>query len=392
MSEEKAHAKFSASGSERWLKCPGSIALSKNAPPQVESKYATEGTLAHECLELMLTAPDPIKIPAKFDDDMVNHAISAAQWIKEQAGDDMLLAETRVDTSPFTCEGQFGTVDAAIVREFGKLTVIDYKYGSGILREPGGEDGKGDSQLIMYALGLSYQYHHNFSEVELVIIQPRAYHETGEFIRSVTYPMHHLLEWAKVFKLGVMACNQPKARLKAGGWCRFCPAGPICPEIKETAMRDAQIVFANNAIEAVPEPKLVPIPHLGRMLEACEKLETWIAKVRDHAEYILENGGEVDGYKLVDKRSIRKWVDKDAATKQGASIFGPVALCKPEILSPAQLEKAIGKAKVKQFIDQYSSNESSGTVMVKETDKRPSVNPAAQIFKDEPVNMIDIFR
>ena len=50
----KAHAKLSASSSERWLNCPGSIALIDKAPPPRESKYALEGTTAHECMEKML--------------------------------------------------------------------------------------------------------------------------------------------------------------------------------------------------------------------------------------------------------------------------------------------------------------------------------------------------
>ncbi len=42
-----AHAKFSPSGAHRWIPCPGSLAL-EAAYPNTSSKFADEGTAAHE--------------------------------------------------------------------------------------------------------------------------------------------------------------------------------------------------------------------------------------------------------------------------------------------------------------------------------------------------------
>ena len=57
----KKHSELSASGSERWIACPGSVMLSRLAPQSPESPAATEGTLAHTYLEKWLT--DIIKRP-----------------------------------------------------------------------------------------------------------------------------------------------------------------------------------------------------------------------------------------------------------------------------------------------------------------------------------------
>ena len=40
------HAKLSASGSKKWLNCPGSVAFEKEFPDE-ESEFAKEGTTAH---------------------------------------------------------------------------------------------------------------------------------------------------------------------------------------------------------------------------------------------------------------------------------------------------------------------------------------------------------
>ena len=48
------HAKLSASGSNRWINCPGSIVL-ESSFEEKESEYAEEGRLAHSVAELKLT-------------------------------------------------------------------------------------------------------------------------------------------------------------------------------------------------------------------------------------------------------------------------------------------------------------------------------------------------
>jgi hypothetical protein len=49
-----AHAKLSASGSGKWLNCPGSVKAEENYPPQGSSPFAIEGSMEHEHAELCL--------------------------------------------------------------------------------------------------------------------------------------------------------------------------------------------------------------------------------------------------------------------------------------------------------------------------------------------------
>ncbi len=388
---EKDHAVFGASGSERWLNCPASIKLSENAPPQRESAYATEGTEAHACLEFLLknrTKDNTLTMAIKaarglYPLDMMAHCCEAANWILDQVTEhDEFLCETKVDASPFTRDGEFGTVDSAIVREFGRLTVIDFKYGAGIVRNPAGDDGKGDSQLAYYALGISHMYDHNFTDVELVVIQPRAYSEDGETIRSHVLTIEELLEWGKEFKRGVNRAQGPSPALQSGKWCRFCPAAPLCPELKDKALRDAQIAFSDaGGVESVPEPKQIQLAHLSTILAATYRLEDWIEKVRDHAVHVLEHGEEIAGFKLVQKRSPRRWIDFEKTQIGAVKLFGNDALTEPKLLSPAQLEKVFkSNAKLPVWIKSHTTDESSGTTLVSDSDKRPAVVPVKQVF------------
>ena len=48
------HAALSASQSDRWMACPGSVALIATVPKQPSSPAAEEGTAAHEAAALCL--------------------------------------------------------------------------------------------------------------------------------------------------------------------------------------------------------------------------------------------------------------------------------------------------------------------------------------------------
>ncbi len=236
----KAHAKFSASGSERWLNCPGSIALSENAP-SVESVYAKEGTEAHECLEVVMKnncSPAIIAmLRKKHPETMVRHAISFYDQIVDlMPTGASLLCETKVALD-FVEEDMFGTVDSAIVELFGILWVIDYKYGAGRVVSP-----EENTQMIYYALGIAHKYDFNFEKVRLAIAQPRIVHKDG-FFRTWDMEVPELMKWTEKFKEGVEKAKDPFAPLNPGRWCFFCPAQEFCPAIENRAFEEAQSDF-----------------------------------------------------------------------------------------------------------------------------------------------------
>jgi hypothetical protein len=390
----KKHSKYSASGSQRWLACAGSVKLSENAPPQPESPYAKEGTDAHHCVEILLKGRKKpsraieVLIGEGFPKTMVDHAREAVGVILADAGDEEILCETKVSLE-FVHEGLFGSVDAAVVEMFGTLRVYDFKYGAGLVVDP-----KDNSQLIYYALGLAHKYNFDFQNVELVIIQPRASHSSGETVRRHTMKISELMAWENIFRDGVKACEDPNAPLTAGKkQCQFCPAKPICPEISDAAFKTARLDFApsKGASEGKVGPPVftvpaaLPLPELPSILKAIPLIRDWADSVETYAKNFLERGGEIKGFKLVEKRATRKWLNPELVEKEAVALFGEKALSDPELLSPAQLEKIKIKGQdVKAFVNANCASVSTGTTMVEDEDVRQSINQIEADFG--PIN------
>jgi hypothetical protein len=412
----KAHALYSASSSERWRNCPGSIALSLLSPKEEESPYAAEGTTAHECHEKMLGecihdadgaticfSPNNDKIRRKYVEEygseIVDNVVTSIEWIIEERAWKIpeehrnILVEIKVDASPYTCEGQFGTLDCAVYEEFGLLTIVDFKYGAGHAVDPEGEDGKGNSQLVYYALGIAHELEFNFSEVELVVIQPRAYSPDGEAVKIFRMSVSELMAWIPVFQKAVKRCEKAKLvllsgrqkrfqekYLKAGKWCQFCPAAAFCPEVSTNALDRVGM----NEDFSVPEFEALNPLDIGRMLSAAENIDFWLRRLKGHAFSRLIRGEDVDGYKLCEKRPTTSWLKgvENVLEDEGLDTVG----MKKVMASPAQFKKAVktlvGKKRKRAeiFLERFTERKSSGLTMTKEEDVRPSRARAEDYF------------
>lgn len=369
----RAHAKFSPSSSHRWINCPGSIRLSEKAPPQIESKFALEGTRAHECLEFFakrMSSPVNQLIALaekKWDEEMITHAIESCKEILKlkPSPNAKLLIETKSEASP----DLKGTLDYAWVAEWGELVVIDYKYGAGVAVYPVDENGEENPQLMSYAAGLARKYDWEFDSVRLAIIQPRVFSPTGETTHSHKTTVKKVKDFLAKAKSAIAEAKKPDAKTCAGDWCKWCPAASFCPEISENQMRAADIFFSGDIVEATPEPTALTAERMPKLLDACDVLETWIEKVRERAFELAKSGQKIQGRKIVQKRSTRVWVEGVEAKleKEFEFIYEP-----RKLISPAQLEKTYGKS-AKAFTEANTATVSSGVTLVKDSDKRPEV-------------------
>ncbi len=379
MSKEKAHAKYAPSSMDRTVACPGWHSLADKLPKgvAVESPYAAEGTQAHDLLEKILTGK-PWR-PSGYPADMIEIVKESANEIlaiaKKEGGEGFV--ETKSDCS-FIDPNYWGTSDYTIVVLFGRLTVIDFKYGAGIAVFP-----KDNEQMLSYALGKAHEHDYNFSEIQLIIIQPRAYvGDDTPTTRTWVAPMSVLKKFAKTAKNAIEESKTPRPSFKTGDHCRFCPAKIICPEQSTKALAQAQIDFDED-FERVNLPseikELIPSGEkLGNFLNACDKIENWIGAMREHAFHQLNKGAKIPGWKLVEKRSTRKWVDAAKVEKLVSKRYGEKAFSKPELLSPAQLEKVVGK----EFVSMHVSKVSSGFTLAREDDSRAGTSRLESDFKN----------
>ena len=159
----------------------------------------------------------------------------------------------------------------------------------------------------------------------------------------------------------------------AGDWCQFCPATVTCT-------RKTGALEASRRIK----PESMEYKQVTEALALSEELKKWIKYVEEFAYDQACLGVKFDGYKLVDKKAARKWIDEDVTldkirkAKKITLEEGTTA----KIKSPAQLEKVFKKKKLdfNPYKEQYHST-SSGTTLVRDTDPRDEVLTADSFKK-----------
>jgi hypothetical protein len=327
----------------------------------------------------------------KWPKDMVDHGIASAKTVYKlrPSPEAKLLIETRVILKHIG-PGLFGTLDYAWVDVWGELTIIDFKYGAGVPVLPFDSDTKEpNSQLMYYASGIAAKYDYEFSHIKLAIIQPRVWREDEDPLTEGTTTIKALRDFEKKVKAAVAEAKKPGLQPVApppghdDNWCRWCPAASFCPAISKMQMSNVDIAFSvEEGIDenTIPKVEALTAETLPKVLDACDLLETWIEKVRVHAYQLASHGQKIGGRKLVEKRTTRFWLEK--AEKAALKFFGKKAFSQPALLSPAQLEKAIGK-EAKSFTEKYTDNKSSGYSLVKASDKRPEVTSIVAFEVDE---------
>jgi hypothetical protein len=357
------------------MACPGSIRLSKNLPDK-SSVYAQEGTAAHELAERCLRENADADAYLGDDIDVAGTSYEVteemaeavqlyldtvrAELMRNDGPNGELLIEHRFDLSDLY-PGMFGTNDAAVYHEqHGRLVIFDYKHGRGHAVE-----AFENPQLLYYGYGAASTIYSGkpLREIELVIVQPRAPHKDGP-VRRWVLPAMDLLDWSADLLVAAEATENPTAPLVSGDHCQFCKAAAICPQLREDSIAAAKTEFTDKATELSPE-------QLRGILDKADMIEDWLHAVRAHALTVLEGGGSVPGYKLVEKRAFRKWRGEFPEADLLRLGFHRQALYTEKPLSPAQLEKKLAKP-LRDRLAELTVKESSGYTLAAESDGRPA--------------------
>lgn len=379
---DKVHATLGASGAYRWLACPGSVALAKTLDKErIGSIYAAEGSLAHDLAELSLTGKSNVrdylgKRIAKdgFEfvvaDDMIDAVetyVSYCDNIGETA--DQVFVEARVSlnemwggTPPVPL---FGTADfIAYNHKYKILDVVDYKHGRGVAVEITDND-----QLLYYAAGALAFAPGPVSKIITTIVQPRAEHQSGP-IRSQHHDRLDLQIWFDTrLRPGVEKIVAGDTSLMTGDHCRFCEVRGSCPALAKLAMSTAEMEFGGLP----PGVGAMSDKELGDVLSKAEIIREWIEAVRAEASQRIDRGAKVPGWKLAEKRGVRRFINEDLVESLLSSFGIPQDKThKNSLLSVAQIEKLLDDDQ-KEAILPLIHKQSSGTTLVPENDRRPAV-------------------
>lgn len=334
------HAKLSASASDRWLVCPGSIGLSMGLP-ETTNEAAEYGTKAHAVVEAMLKG-----LPYECDDEeMLKDCMAFVDYVRNIEGE--LHSEVKLDYSWVTCvdkingeEDSFGTSDVVIVSD-GRLHIVDFKYGLGKV------DVQNNSQLTLYALGAWKKFFDTKPKATLHIYQPRidwiSEWDVPDLEDSIPLIREKSLE-------AVQAIAHRGTNLKSGSHCLWCKAKGFCPELN----KDVLTMFDETKEKITNED-------VSKVLSMKKVILAWLDEVEAVGLSRAIDGETVPGYIIGKGREgNRKWRTEDLPLDDSEKF-------KTVVRSPSELEKIIPRKmnpEIWQELDQLIDREPAKQVLV----------------------------
>lgn len=391
------HAVLSPSSAERWITCPGSVRLVKQAQADGlavdrETEYAEEGTLAHTVAEIkaglaygllppkvaearLLTARREAEARGWDFEEMELHAASYVALIDsltEGRENPQLLTEQRVESG---IPGCWGTADASIIGLDGILDVIDYKYGVGVVVE-----AIENPQAMLYGLGVMdmIAYLDDIELVRLTIHQPRV--RTGEPVSTWIVSAKDLREWREAVArpMAALALSDDGFLQPSEKGCRWCPVAGTCK---------ARMEFVTK--RAFGSPDLLTPEEIAEQLDDVGQIEAWCKALRETAlKLSYERGVEIPRWKVGRAAGRRSIVDMDKAiARLRRAGYGSRQTTKKALLTLGELENLVGgRAKLDELAGDAIKKGEGSLSLIPADDPREgltSAREAAQVFNDE---------
>lgn len=370
------HSIVGMSTLERRLGCPGS-AHAEAALPNRTTAAAERGTALHEAAARALIGNLSAGEVWEEDEEgaqIIDAYLQAVRETHQRLGGLLLIEHAfRLD---HLHPDLWGTADAVIVAP-PAIAVLDLKSGRGHRVDVRRRDGKPNLQLAGYGLGALTAAPQGaiIERLELHVVQPLAGGHTQAELDA-----GEIIEIAADIQELVRAAMEPDAPRRPGDHCKFCRAAGTCPALRGHALEVARADFddAPDIIDCADPAGMTPEEIAAALAEA-DVLELWVSRLREHAKGEAERGRVPPGFKLVQRRGIRRWIDPIATSKALAAHGLNDIWTEPALQSPAQVEKAIKRSKLAIDISEMTTSMSPGFALVADTDPRQGVQagPAA---------------
>ncbi|RLD76450.1 MAG: hypothetical protein DRJ15_15325 [Bacteroidetes bacterium] len=258
-------------------------------------------------------------------------------------------------------EDCWGTADLVVFGDNGTLYVCDLKTGHGKV------DAADNLQLKLYALGAlksDYALMYDIDTIVVAISQGRINHHD-----SVVYTVEEILAFEEDLLAAIDAiATETDNYIPSDKGCQWCPVRAHCPALAAQVHAAAQSDFKAMTIDALGDAMLeIPL------------MKSWIKGVEDQTKEHLEKGDPIEGWKMVEGRRTRKWIDQVAAEKYFKNRVGKFqhTCYNMKFMSPAQMEKAIAAdgVKIRGTVDFDKVVEWGGgqPTVAKESDKREAL-------------------
>ena len=360
------HAILSASASHRWLNCNPSARLELEFEDR-ETSAASEGTAAHALCEhklkrkLKLRSERPVSEydndeMEQYTDDYVDFVMGQVVRERRRDAETQVLIEQRLDFSCYVPDG-FGTGDCVIVSK-GRLHIIDFKYGQGVLVE-----AEENPQMKLYALGALREFGEKYQikKVKMTIFQPRR-----ENVSTWEITVARLKRWAeKDLRPKAERAFKGEGEYCPGEWCLFCKAAIKCRARAEEKLRLAQSEFKL--------PPLLTDAEIEDVLAKLPDIKKWAEEIQEYALQAALAGKQWRGFKLVEGRSVRKYADEDAVIKAAQSA-GYTDIFKKTLLTITEMERLMGKQEFAKILGGLVVKPAGKPTLVADTDKREAIS------------------
>ena len=378
--------------------------------PDTPRYEAAEGTVFHEmvsdCLSLGLKpehfrggelVQDGFRIA--IDDEMVESARQGLDFVRsiEEEPGWYMWVETRVDISPWTLPGQFGTSDVLLANKKKRHVItFDWKYG----KEP--VYAEENDQCYGYTLGCWqtllrdwFRDDHSDVRVDFVIEQPRVAGAGGMWTTS----MSRVLEFGKHARRQAALSQDDRAPFNPGEkQCRWCRGKSKCPAYAEWNLEVIGARFSDLDEEDALPDLLIP-PHevtperRAEVLMAAPEIRKWLDELHKAAYKDAVAGRPTPRQKLVDgRKGSRAWDETEAhkAERRLIRLLGrEKAFTKPALLTPAAAEKLVGR---KRFGDEipkgWITQSEAKPILVPVEDSRKAKTSVLDKFSDPDDDII----
>lgn len=401
--EEKVHARLSPSASKRWMTCPGSIKFVERLNiKDVPSKYASEGTVAHDVHEKCLLSGDDADshIGRKMTVDgfkftvtesMAEAVQTSLDYIRERIADHEdwgytaeLRVEVRASLKYLAIPGlDGGTSDVVLLVWDGdtlvEIEIIDYKHGAGVAVE-----AEHNTQALCYALGSAQpveQHIDDNTNIRVTISQPRAMHKDGP-IRTWEITPVELFKWQQheLIPCAEATLEEDAPLVPSDDGCRFCPAAGQCPELYK---KTQEVAIADFAEDKFPDPKAMTTDQKKVVMEHADMIRSFIVAVENQVKLEMDHGSNEyeEDYKLVYKTVHRK-LTEEARDPDFSPLYDYLEeeeVFEQKMKPLGDIEKALKKhmkpAQVKEVMDKLTWKPDPEIVVAPVSDKRKPVQP-----------------
>lgn len=377
------HSRIPPSSAHIWGApngCPGWVAANQTYPETEEGEEAREGTAAHELGEAMIKSRDIFFREFVVGTSASNGVVITADIFESAViyAEDVLavVAETGIEPrvenrvhAPHIHAESWGTPDTYMAHG-NWLIIWDFKHGH---EKVGAFE---NWQAINYFHGIINELELSTGrisglDVEIRIIQPRAYHRDG-VVRIWKTTGHNLLKFGEHLKRGAAAGLSDNPPTLSGPHCKHCPGRHAC----EAALDGGVALYeaANNWMPSELSPRALGA-QLSIVKRARKQLEYLESGYEEQVNSLVRSGTMVPGWSAEPKYGKEKWDKPIDEVIQLGDILRHNLRKPPQAITPNAARKLGIDESV---ITAYSSKRRDGIVVVPDNGDK-----ARQVFNND---------